>query len=53
MNLEQILAAIAIARKLLTILGDVKLSEVVTWLEVQKNAEEPKAMPDNQTSETE
>lgn len=49
MTLEEIKAAIAIVRKLLTILGDQKLSETVTWLDVQRNAEELKAMPDNRT----
>lgn len=40
MNLEEILKAIEIAKKLITIVGDVKISEAVTWLDVQRNAEE-------------
>lgn len=43
MNLEQIKIAIEIVRRLITILGDVKLSEVSTWLDVQRNAEELRA----------
>ncbi len=40
MNLEEILKAIEIARKLITIIGDTPMSEAVSWLEVQRNAEE-------------
>ncbi len=53
MNLEQILKAIEIANKLLTILGDVKLSEAKTWLDVEKNAAELRAEGHEPTPETE
>lgn len=44
MNLEQILKAIEIIQKLIGIIGaNVKLGDVVTWLEVQRNAEELRA----------
>lgn len=43
MTLEQILQAIAIVQKLLTLLGDKSLSESITWLLVQKNAEKLRA----------
>jgi hypothetical protein len=38
MNSVWIFAAIEIVKKLITIVGDVKLSEATTWLEVKANA---------------
>lgn len=38
MNSVWVFAAIEIVRKLITIIGNVTLSEAVTWLEVKANA---------------
>ena len=39
MNLQEILAAIEMLTRLITIVGDQNLSEAKTWLEVKANAE--------------